>query len=100
MSWPNTYVHNVLIALDCLGAALLFNHNDITISSMCRLVQLADSKADKAAWQLAALKLSSWQVTLLRWIAAFLEDLQKGHCAKAVEGDMQRAKSIQQLLEP
>ncbi len=100
MTWSKTYSHNVLIALDCLGAALLFNRNDVTISTLCRIVQLSDAKAAHAAWQLSALGLRPCQVTFLRWLGPFLDDLQKNHCAEALQGDVQRANSIKSLLEP
>ncbi len=100
MSWSKTYAHNVLIGLDCLGAALFFNKNDVTISSMCRIVQLYDAKAQSSAWQLRILNLHPVQVTILRWLAAFLDDLQKNHCALAVQGDLQRAESVKKLLCP
>jgi hypothetical protein len=94
MSWTRTYTHNVLIGLDMLGAAIFFNRNDITISSMCRLVQLYDREAPGAAWCFRRLKLWKWQVTVLRWLAIFLDDLQKNHCAQAFNGDARRAISL------
>ena len=100
MSWSDTYSHNVLIGLDYLGAALLFNRDGITISSMCRVVQLFDMKIDKADQQLAELNLHPWQIVFLRWLAIVLDKIQAGHCAKAVEGDLERAESIKRLLCP
>ena len=98
MAWSKTYVHNILIGLDCLGAALLFNRNDITISSMCRVVQLHD--ANETSWRINGLDLQRWQIIFLRWLAVILDKIQTGHCAKAVEGDLERAKSIERLLCP
>ena len=98
MSFSNTYVHNILIGLDDFGAALLFNRTDCTISTMCRIVQLANTKAAGGAWALGALKLHKWQLVFLNWLAPFLDDLQTNHCALALQGDLQRANSTQSLL--
>jgi hypothetical protein len=84
MSFDNTYVHNVLIGLDQLGAALLFSRNDLTISTMCDMVMKGDD---------APLKLSGWQRAFLKWLGPVLNKIQTNHCAGARDGDRDRATS-------
>lgn len=97
MSWTGTYTHNVLLGIDFLGAIIFFNRTDLTISALCRIVQLYDAKAAGAAWAYQQLKLWKWQAEALRWLAPFLDDLQVNHCQKALEGDAQRARSALSL---
>lgn len=90
MSFENTYVYSILIALDDFGAALLFNRNDCTISSLCRLAQL-----DK----LAPLKLSAWQVSFLKRLAPMLDRMQANHCEIARLEDIRRGNAMAELLD-
>lgn len=84
MAWDTTYTHTVLIGLDQLGAALLFNRNDLTISTMCDMVMTGDD---------ASLKLSGWQRAFLKWLGPVLNKIQADHCAGARDGDRDRANS-------
>lgn len=84
MSWDNTYTHTILIGLDQFAAGLLFNRNDLTISTMCFLVMHGND---------APLKLSERQRAFLAWLGPVLDKIQAGHCAGARQGDIERAKS-------
>ena len=99
MGFANTYLHSVLIGLDDFGAALLFNRNDVTISTMCRVVQLVDRKDPAAEVVLKRLALHPAQVFFLRWVGRGLTLISRHHCAKALVGDMERAHAIQALLD-
>ena len=105
MSWDNTYSHNVLYGLDVLGAVVFWNQRDITISSLCRLAQLAYPEGEMDAmtiyWHsvLASLKLYGWQVAVLRWLATKLNEIQANHCELARLADIARAKRVLALLE-
>lgn len=92
MAWENTYSHNVLIGLDQLGAAIFFNRNDLTISSLCGLVLLDDR------W-IAILKLSSWQVKTLKVLGRVLNWIQANHCPNAILGDQARANFTLMTLQ-
>lgn len=98
MSWDRTYSHSLAIGLDMFGAVILFNRPDLTISSLCRIVQLADANREDFPARLAALKLSAWQVKLLRWLAKRLDRLQTDHCEGARLGDIERAQSTRDFL--
>lgn len=91
MSFDNTYSHNVLIALDMLGAALLINRDDITISTMCDMVEKGDD---------SCLKLHGWQRAFLAWLGPVLNKIQANHCAQARLGDIARAESTLKVLRP
>lgn len=98
MSWDGTYSHNVLYALDVWAAMIFFNQSDITISSLCRMVQLADFAPGIAGPRLAALKLYRLQLWLLRRISSMLEWLSPGHCERARVADLARADRRKTLL--
>ena len=98
MAWVNTYLHSVLVGLDDFGAAVLFNRNDVTISTMCRVVQLVDRKVAVAESVLKRLALHPWQVFFLRWVGRGLTLIKRHHCAKALVADMGRASAIQALF--
>lgn len=97
MSWDNTYSHTVLLAIDRLGAALLFNEPDITISSLCWIVRYATTLkiAENA---LPVLKLAGWQRFALQWIGNGLEHFWPGHCDAARWGDLQTNQRTRDLL--
>ena len=78
-----------MISVDEFGAALLFNRADTTISSMCRLAQLG---------QLDRIKANRWQAWILTHLAPILDWIQADHCAKALAGDIERAKSTIAIL--
>lgn len=92
MSWDRTYSHTVLLGVDRLGAALIYNEPDITISSLCWIVR---SGSDS---QRAALKLYHWQLRSLQLIGDGLEHFWPGHCARARNGDLQTTQRSRQLL--
>jgi hypothetical protein len=98
MSWDKTYSHNLLIALDQFGAAVIFNHPDLTISTLCRIVQLADDRVEDFPARLESLRLSRWQLRFLRWLAPKLDQVQSSHCELSRRGDLQRADSTSKLL--
>jgi hypothetical protein len=102
MSWEKTYSHTVLLALDRLGAALVFNEPDITISSLCWIVRYA-TKLKIAEDALPKLKLAEWQKFALTWIGNGLEYFWPGHCESARQGDVQttfRARGLLSDLPP
>lgn len=102
MAWGGTYAYRVLIGLDRLGAALLFNRNDITISTLCGLVQLADSARPdrrKAFRLVLSFGLHPVQLWLLRQLTYVLDKIQHNHCQLAISGDVQTAKSIVSMLK-
>jgi len=106
MTWEKSYVHTVLLGLDMFGAAVLFNQTDITISSMCRLQQMADyesiaGKQYDGTWtqRYDSLKLWRWQHLFLRVLAIGLDKLQTAHCEGARCGDINRANRALKILE-
>ena len=102
-----TYLYTVLLAFDRLGAALLFNRADITISALAwvvrtyhdvdRSIPMGYPIADRAH---TLLRLNRFQYALLVLIADGLELLSPGHCAFARVTDIQTAYSTQDLLDP
>lgn len=102
MAFGGTYAYRVLIGLDRLGAALLFNRNDITISTLCGLVQLADSARPdrKRAFRLVlSFGLHPAQLWLLRQLSYVLDKIQTDHCQLAICGDLDTARSIVDMLK-
>lgn len=108
MSWDKTYSHTLLVGLDRLGAAVLFNEPDITISSLCWIVLKASDPryvdmgprvpvADAIA-SLVKLRLYKWQLRLLWNIGHALERFFPGHCAAAREGDLDTSERSRVLL--
>lgn len=98
MGFAKTYAHTLLIALDDLGAAVFFNRNDVTISSLCWLQRAADAGDPDRAAKLATLALRPWQHGFLRRVGAGLEWISAGHCVRARDADMARGKSMAGLL--
>lgn len=112
MSWDKTYSHTLLLALDRFGAAILFNEPDITISSLCWIVLTRDKyravyaadpivpSLDRAACvSFNALKLSGWQLWMLRQIGnSLLENFWPGHCQQARQGDLDTSARSRLLL--
>lgn len=97
MSWDKTYSHTAVLALDRLGAALLFNEPDITISSLCWVVRYATSLRI-AEVALPRLKLHPVQHAALRYIGNALEHFWPGHCDAARWGDLQTGQRSRDLL--
>jgi hypothetical protein len=93
MSWDKTYSHTVALGVDRLGAALVFNQPDITISSLCWIVRQVHSED-----MVQRLKLYPWQLWLLRRIGNFLEHFWPGHCADARQGDLDTSARARLLL--
>jgi hypothetical protein len=89
-NFSNTYLHSVLIGLDQFGAALFFNRNDITISSICGLVLNNDYDS---------LKLHRWQVVGCRYLGKLLNLISTNHCNEAILGDFDRAFDTIKLTE-
>jgi hypothetical protein len=92
MSWDRTYSHTALLGIDRLGAALLFNEPDITISSLAWVVR---SGSDA---QRAQLQLYGWQRSALSAIGSALEYFWPGHCARARTGDLATSTRARTLL--
>ena len=92
MSWDRTYTHTVLLGIDRLGAAIIYNEPDITISSLCWIVRFGSDA------QRNQLKLYGWQSASLRAIGAGLEYFWPGHCARARTGDIQTSARSRSLL--
>ena len=99
MSFQRSYVHTVLVAIDQLGAALLFNRDDTTISSLCGLTRRMD-RGDKAARNLIYLRLAlrDWQIGFLRTTGRALERFWPGHCEAAIKADIQRGQRVLAIL--
>jgi hypothetical protein len=98
MSWARTYSHTIAIAIDDMGAALFFNRNDITISSLCWLQRTADNGDPNICARLASLYLRTWQHSFLRHVGDALEWLSPGHCERARIADRARGRSMDALL--
>lgn len=98
MTWTKTYTHTIAIGLDDLGAAVLFNRNDITISSLCWMQRTADAGDPNVSAKLATLDLRPWQHGFLRRVGAGLEWIRPGHCDRARRADQARGKSMAVLL--
>lgn len=97
MSWDKTYSHTVALGVDRLGAALIFNQPDITISSLCWIVRNA-AHLKIAEDALPVLKLAPWQSWLLWRIGDGLEYFWPGHCEQARLGDLQTGEKSRKLL--
>jgi hypothetical protein len=97
MSWDKTYSHTVALGVDRLGAALVFNQPDITISSLCWIV-LNGEKLKIAEDALVELKLWRWQRFALKWIGHGLEYFWPGHTEAARLGDLQTGERSRKLL--
>jgi hypothetical protein len=92
MSWDKTYSHTVLLGLDRLGAAVIFNEPDITISSLCWIVRAGSTD------MVARLNLHDWQLVALRGIGDGLEYFWPGHCERARTGDLETSARARALL--
>ena len=87
-----TYAREQLLEIDRTFAVLLFNSQDVTISSLCRVIALGGSQ------HIAALRLYRWQRFALTYIGAALEYFWPGHCEEARQADIARAQAILALL--
>lgn len=99
MSFQRTYVHTVLVAIDQTAAAVLFNRDDVTISSLCGLVRRMDAGNHTADFTLhVALQLRPWQIGFLRFTGTALEKFWPGHCEGAISSDVARGARAQAIL--
>ncbi len=87
--FAKTWFHGLLVSLDELGAAILYNRTDTTISSLCRLAQLE---------LLGRVEASRWQAWSLTNLAPLLDRIQANHCEKARLADLARAESTIAIL--
>ena len=94
-----TYLHTVAVALDDLGASLLFNLDDTTISALCGVQRRADAGDARASGALATLHLRPWQHAFLRVVGRGLEWIRPGHCERAIGADILRGQAMVALLE-
>lgn len=97
MSWDQSYSHTVVLAVDRLGAAVIYNQPDITISSLCWIVRNG-TKLKIAEDALPVLRLAPWQKFSLVWIGNGLEYFWPGHCEAARKGDLQTGARARRLL--
>lgn len=97
MKYPYWLV--LLLALDRWGAAVIYNRPDITISALCWCVRNSLQGDPTATQAVVTLNLYRWQHWSLKWIAAGLEKIQKGHCVQARATDLETAQSTINLLE-
>lgn len=99
MSFQRSYVHTVLVAIDQTAAAVLFNRDDVTISSLCGLVRRMDAGNHTADFTLhVALQLRPWQIGFLRFTGMALEKFWPGHCEGAISSDVARGARAQAIL--
>ena len=106
------YWLTLALAADRLGAAVLFNRPDLTISTLCWMVRTHDAvqalprntmaTPDQRAACAALFYVNpyGWQVALLRGMGAALEWMQPGHCAKARKDDLALLQRTVALLTP
>ncbi|MDE2106209.1 MAG: hypothetical protein KGL39_53815, partial [Patescibacteria group bacterium] len=93
-----TYLHTVAVALDDLGASLLFNLDDTTISALCGVQRRADAGDARASGALATLHLRPWQHAFLRVVGRLLEWIKPGHCERAIAADLARGRTMRGIL--
>lgn len=106
MSWNQTYTHTLALGVDRFAAAVIFNEPDITISSLCWIVMVAEGRmlaeaqlqGPSARLALQQLKLYNWQLITLRWIGKELEHTFPGHCTAARQGDLDTSARARSLL--
>ena len=99
MSFQRTYLHTLAVAVDDLGAAVLFNRDDVTISSLCGLYRRSTAGDPRAAAVLAVMGLKGWQTGFLRLVGDGLERILPGHCERAIGADILRGQAMVALLE-
>ena len=98
MSFQNTYLHTILVAIDDLGASLLFNLDDTTISSLCGVQRRSDAGDSQATSALATLGIKPWQHGFLRVVGRLLEWIRPGHCERAISADIARGRTMRGIL--
>ncbi len=99
MSFSQTYLHTVLVAIDDLGASVLFDLDDTTISALCGVQRRSDAGDAQATGALATLGLRPWQHAFLRAVGRLLEWIRPGHCERAIGADILRGQAMVALLE-
>lgn len=82
MSWSNTWTHTVAVAVDIFTASVFWNHEDVTVSSLCGLELRHGATGDR----------------LLCTLGRFLNRIQANHCELAIAADRQRAEAALKLL--
>ncbi len=98
MTWARTYTHTLAVALDDLGAAILFDLDDTTISALCGVQRRSDAGDARATAALDTLRLKPWQHAFLRAVGRGLERIRPGHCQRAIVADLARGKTMRGLL--
>ncbi|MDE2105825.1 MAG: hypothetical protein KGL39_51855 [Patescibacteria group bacterium] len=93
-----TWLHTISVAFDDLLAAVLFDLDDTTVSSLCGVQRRADAGDPRAAAALTALYLRPWQHGFLRVVGRALEWIRPGHCERAIAADLARGKTMRGLL--
>lgn len=110
MSWTGTYTYWLLRAGDVAIATDTAEIPDITVSSLCYVVQMADANVGDpefapvtpgtVPWseRLASLQLKTWELKFLRWLGPKLDQVDPGHRKAAAAGDLEKARRIVELL--
>lgn len=81
MSLTQTYPYKILHAIDVFACTLIWRDSNVTISAM---TGLAMRKPNPPRWA--------------KVLNAFLELIQKGHCAMAIQSDIERAQEAIRIL--
>lgn len=82
VSGEKTLTRRLAVATDILTFSVVTRRYGVTISSWCRLQQLAGTEGSKFG----------------RALAWALDHIQKDHCAQAVQADIERAEAAMQFL--
>lgn len=82
MSWSGTWTHTLAVAADIFTASIIWNHEDVTVSSLCGLELRAGPKGDPT----------------MQRLGRFLNRLQANHCELSIAADRARAQSALKLL--
>ena len=98
MSFSQTWIHTVLVAIDDLGASVLFDLDDTTISALCGVQRRSDAGDSQATGALATLGLRRWQQAFLRAVGRLLEWIKPGHCERAIAADLARGRTMRGIL--
>jgi hypothetical protein len=77
-----TWTHRLAVSVDLIACSVVWLKYDVTISSWCRVQQLAGKDGNKFG-------------RALGWV---LNKIQKDHCALAVQADIERAEAAMEFL--
>lgn len=80
MSWDRTYTHTIAVSIDVLTASIVWNDNDVCVSS------------------LAGLALRAKRSGFLAWLGRLLNKIQANHCELSIAGDIARCQAAIKLL--